>query len=436
VNELEHPAGSKLQQPAATLATITEGIPILRRSGPEKVLVIAGLRTAGLLAVACCAVACCPRQASAMPRPMHAGFVAPARPQSEQTPRAALTIVASGRIRSVRAGEAVYDLGSVDAFDQEIAEQDFTLRNDSSASITVVRLQSSCGCTSAFIRSAGGAIALAPGRQLVAHVAVNLAALHPGPIRKLVEVLVQGDLMPAAVLRVEGTLESAVAFLPQVVDFGRVHSGAAPRITLTVAVNPRVGIAPPPLESTDPGIRIRAIQPAAHDSTTGSPDAGRSNGQAHTRVAQVYEVSLAPDTPLGCVNAMLEFADSPGESSLAARAFSGMVVPVRAEVIGDVSARPQAVVFGAVQQAGGASMQVTLDASAAAAADRLTIRSGSPHLKFSLGPWRSQAPPGRQATLTVQLAANVPTGPFHSELRIALPNGQRLLLPVSAYVTK
>jgi hypothetical protein len=354
-----------------------------------------------------------------------AGWCSPAATQNvppQLTADVGLTIVASDRIEPATPNQAVYDFGKASLLDQTMVEQDFTIRNDSKSQLTVSRLQSSCGCTTAILRSSDGTSAvLAPGGQTGAHVTVNLAGLHAGPIHKLVEVYVEGNPLPAAILKIEGELTPAVTFSPSALSFGRVQAGAEHHLTLTTTLDSRLA-GPrgrmPTLLSSDPSIRVRPI-----------PAPAGASGPART---QAYEVTLAANAPLGFITGQLEFAASRDLSSVVSRALSGASAAVSAQISGDITVQPQVVAFGAVQQGHEASRQLILAGSPAVQLESIVITSESAQLSAKLEPMS----PAHVGKLNVRLSAHAAAGLFRSQLALALPNGQRLLIPVSAYITR
>jgi hypothetical protein len=357
-------------------------------------------------------------------------------PQTVQqaAPRAAnavLTIVASGKIRSLTEGRAVFEMGKPSPMDQTVAEQDFALRNDSKTPVTVARIQTSCGCTTAILRTSNGApTTLKPGEQVSAHVAVNLVGLHAGPLHKVVQVFVQGQPMPAATLRVEGEIAPAVTFAPPMLSFGRVQAGAEHSVTLTATLDARLAGkdgALPSLVTSDPAIRVRPVSAADAKAKTAAGSPART---------QTYEVVLAADAPLGYVAGRLEFVRAPGLSSAAVRALSGVYSSVTALVTGDISVQPPVVAFGAVPQGREIAREVALTGTAAADLGKLAITCDNPRLGAKLGPVSPASGSGRGARLEVRLAPGTAPGLFRSHVTLALPNGQRLIIPVSAYVGK
>jgi hypothetical protein len=331
----------------------------------------------------------------------------------------------------VAPNHAVFDIGKASALDQSAAEQDFTLRNDSRSAVTVTRMQTSCGCTSAILRSPGGVTAaLKPGQQVVAQVAVNLAGLHAGPLRKVVEVFVQGQAIPAATLRIEGEITPAVTFSPPIASFGRIPAGAEHHLTLTATLDARLAGkdgALPSLVTSDPAIRVRP--------TSGTEAKSGLAGKAGTRT-QTYEITLAADAPLGYVAGRMEFTPAPGLSSAAVRAISGIYAAVSALVTVDISVQPSAVAFGAIQRGHEIAREIALTGTSAADLQKLDITSDNPQLSARLGPISAAPGSGHGARLEVRLAGKTTLGLFRSHVKLALPNGQLLLIPVSAYISK
>jgi hypothetical protein len=332
-----------------------------------------------------------------------------------------------------------YDFGEVSLLDTTRIEHRFTFKNTGGTPLKIERLAATCGCTSTIVGSSGpGAYpTLAPGEETSIQVTLNLLPLRPGTLHKSVSVYAEGNAQPVARYEIKGTLLPAVSFSPLLVDFGAVRTGEARSVILTATIDARLAAAGtllPPLVASHPAIRI---QP--------SPDnpAAAKTGPGSRTVARVYTVSLAPDAPLGPLTGSISFAPagspgagSPGAAPLPSRLADALAAPsvfVAGQVAGAVSARPQAVAFGAVPSGHGATRQVVLTGANPTALKNRRVTSDSAWL--TIGPGKRDGEQPLSETIEVALRPDAPAGVLQARLTIALENGQRLLLPVSAYVT-
>lgn len=351
-------------------------------------------------------------------------FVAGAAPIAGAAPAGQATITNTPVTEDAR-----YDFGEVSLLDTTSIEHRFTFKNTGATPLKIERLAATCGCTSTIVGSSGtGAYpTLAPGEETTINVTVNLLPLRPGAQHKSVSVYAEGNAQPVARYEIQGTLLPTVAFSPQILDFGPVGAGETRSIPLTATINARLAAegALPPLVASHPAIRIRP-----------SPETKTSAGSK--TVTRVYTVSLAPDAPLGPLTGSITFAPagSSGAAGLPSRladALGTSSVFVVGQVSGAVSAQPQAVAFGAVASGQGATRQVVLTGANPTALKNRKVTSDSPWLTVGPGKRDDQAP--LSETIEVALRPNAPTGVLQTRLVITLENGQRLLLPVSAYVT-
>lgn len=120
----------------------------------------------------------------------------------------ALTIVAGSGTTLADDATARYDFGTRRLSDESPLEHLFTLRNANAASVTVDRLQSSCGCTTA---SLGGDLDLpltvGPGGLLPVRVRIAPHRLAPGPVEKSVWVFTHGASDAPLLLEITGTMQ-------------------------------------------------------------------------------------------------------------------------------------------------------------------------------------------------------------------------------------
>ncbi len=384
--------------------------------------------------------------------------------------------VADRHAEKIAANRGAYDFGRPNALDAVVIEHTFLLRNDGDTPLTLQRLQSSCGCTTALAEPVSeettlpleGKEALTlqslahrrselaqqdltaksqaapgqpprvplarqtnlptllPGQQVAVRVEVNTAQLASGNVRKSVLVFVRGYSRPLAVMDMTGTLQAPVEFSPRRLDFGRVAARQPKSLTLTATVDPRLaprGILPP-LACSNPGVRLSPLPGEVPRTTPAGPP----------MLVRRYRVTLAPDLPLGALLGSVLFAAAPSDSPLLRSAS----VLVSGQAVGDVTASPQAVAFGAVAAGQAATEQLVLSGKAGTL-DGVMITPANSWLSARLlpaGPTATTAKggpaPAPDRVLEVTLRADAPPGVLQSQLMLTLANGQRLLLPVSA----
>jgi peroxiredoxin len=119
------------------------------------------------------------------------------------------------------------DLGVISPTSSGIVTAVFTLRNEGAKPVTITRVQTSCGCTSAVVQAEGnaspaqaatlpsmsGPVTLAPGRTASVRLTLHTDALHAGPISKAAFVYTTDRPVgqPAARLSLTGALDPGVA---------------------------------------------------------------------------------------------------------------------------------------------------------------------------------------------------------------------------------
>ncbi len=120
----------------------------------------------------------------------------------------ALTVVTGQGTVQADATTARYDFGTRRMSDESPLEHTFTLRNSGTAPVTVDRLQSSCGCTTAFLDGDQDLpLTVGPGGIIPVRVSVAPHRLAPGPMEKSVWVFTHGASDASVLLEITGTLQ-------------------------------------------------------------------------------------------------------------------------------------------------------------------------------------------------------------------------------------
>ncbi len=361
------------------------------------------------------------------------------------------------------------DVGVVSPLDAApAAARIFTLRAPVGL-VAVTRLSPSCHCVSAALLAVGVAESLprtlASGGPLSVAVSVALSELRPGPFTKTVVVyarppgggaefalarlIVRGTLLPAVAVAAGSSAPAApnLAVLP----LGTLDLAAPPDtagVVLVATPDPRLArdhAVVPPLASAIPGVRAERL-----------PDA--KNG------ALRYRVTAAPDAPIGPVLGMLAFAPPVSDRSVRAAAWRSAGIVVTGEVVGDIATSPRVVAFGVAPGAGATpapglaapkagdtvpsslSRAVTLTARDAKSFARRTVTRAWKKPPFSparlLPPATGAGATATERTLLITLAPDAARrvaagengGFFQARVTVRLANGQRLVLPVSAFL--
>ncbi len=332
-------------------------------------------------------------------------------------------------------------------------EQVFTLRNAGRVPLILDRFKSSCGCTRVFLAGmekgeseaeAGGEAlgqTLKPEQEMRARVAIDLTALPPGPFQKTVSVYAQGTTRPVALLTLTGTLLPSVTFRPALLDFGQAAPGQARPVLLTVSYDPRLTANGPlpPLFSTNPDVRIAPVR-----TNPNSPPAPLPAGQR----AETFAVTLVRESPLGFISGSIAF--QPGLAVVPAvgalqpsalrlhPAFLQATALLTGQVTGDVVAEPPVAAFGNAPLGRASMRQIVLTGLRPEALANFKIASASLWVTARLLDASLPAPGANRPTalaLELILSPEAPAGVLQTQVKITLANGQRLLIPITAYVT-
>jgi hypothetical protein len=382
--------------------------------------------------------------------------VSPSQPAPRQNPASEpqaavnLRLIATPGVTLSTPDRGTHDFGKVGLLDKMKIEQTFTLRNEGQTPLTLERVKTSCGCSSAVVRTApkadsnaaastsspGALPTLAPGEEASLRLEVDLTYLAPGAIRKNAMVYVQGNSLPVATAEITGTLLPTVTFTPALVNLDRVVAGKEQSLLVTAVFDARLaaaGGALPALVSSHPHLRVTeenapAATPAAPPHVT-EPDAARPT------FTRTYRLSVAQDIPIGPLTGALSFG---APNSAPPDALKSARVALVGQVVGDVAAQPQALAMGMVPRDRETTQELVLTGVNAAALENLKINSDSTYLSARLDTAAASAAttsaPGAARTLVVTLTPGMPAGALQTQLNVTLANGRRLIIPVNAYV--
>ena len=141
-------------------------------------------------------------------------------------------------------------------------------------------------------------------------------------------------------------------------------------------------------------------------------------------------MTLARDAALGPVRGLLHFAPAAGAAAPGLSLADGPAVPLTGAVTGAATAQPTMLAFGVVRRGRPAVGHIVLSAQDAAIWRSAQIAADGPWVTARLAPSSS----GRR-TLDVTLNSAAPAGSVQSQITVLLANGQRLRIPLSAYVS-
>lgn len=363
-----------------------------------------------------------------------------------------LAFVEEGGVKRVGDAGAAYDFGTVSVLDRGPIEHTFTLRNAGPGPVTLVHVQTSCGCTSAVLGGASqpasegdkaapgnkatpgdkapGAVdgpaaasperpqTVAPGKDVQLRVSLDPSRLATGAVHKTVWVYSDGPVPPLT-LDITGTLRPGAAFSPVALDFGRVKAGDTHPLRLTVTLDPRLAaLGAPRLAASDSNIQIKPVE-------------DKNQAVNDTGAVRVFEVSLAARPHLGVLDGTVSLvpASLPADpKGFDPRAFAGSDVAVTGEVTGNLTATPSTVAFGVVPAGQEATQKVVL-AGPSLSADQVKASCGSPYLTAHI------VPGAGGVVLQVALSGKMPPGSLETQVIVTGPGGEQLVLPALVVVT-
>lgn len=411
-----------------------------------------------------------------MAKPLPLGAFSPA-----QVPFVGLSVLPVVGTGAATSNQAQRNFGQVSALDTPQLTQTFTLRNTGTTPIVLERLVPTCHCTTAAVEGASPSAplpTLAPGQQIPIHVTLALAGHPPGVLIKSVLVFTKNDPAPAAVLQMVGEVRPSLSFTPALLDFGQVTAGQTRALTLTATLDRRLVTRDrlPALVTTNPDIQIA---PAPNTTFNAKKPAEPSTDMEKGTLVRTYTLTLNKDAAMGTVRGSVFFVASavpdsstapvalpnpsvgvagqaklapshtthtyqplPPGGAAAASAFASASVLLMGQVTGPVAAQPQALAFGTVVLGQPSTRQVMLTGMSDAVLRQLKVETASPWFTADLAatplptvPSLASEKASSSRVLVVALSPDAPAGTLQSELKVKLSSGQRLVIPVSAYVT-
>jgi hypothetical protein len=344
---------------------------------------------------------------------------------------------------------ARYDFGKVEAIASTVLRRSLALRNDSSAPLEIAYVQVTCGCSSAILEGGGSPGGngtprkLAPGEKATLQVTVDLGKLQPGHINKFAYVYVQGRGEPAATFEIEGTLLPSIVFRPAFAPFQQVPYGKGATLRMLALLDARAlppgGSLTP--YSTLPEVKVAPVEPTPAEVQAATRPASLPDGlKGKNVVVRAFTLTLAREAPISLLQGAIGFASPHGDTegsgatprSRLVAAVTKVNLPVVGEVVGDVSADPPSLLFGAVGLGKGASRPVTLTGSKPETLEGAQVTGQGQWLEARITPTPGNR---KKAVLNISVRPNAPSMYLYEKVTVTLRNGQRLVLPVAATIS-
>ncbi|HEY3332113.1 MAG TPA: DUF1573 domain-containing protein [Capsulimonadaceae bacterium] len=310
-------------------------------------------------------------------------------------------------------------LGSVSLLDTPTAGGSVTLANAGTEPVTITRVETSCGCTSAVIGDGGSThvpYTIGAGGSVKLSAEILSSHLVPGTIRKTVTIeSAAGDV----VVTLAGEAIGPARFAEDDVNFGAVTLGKAARRRVNVILDRRVSGIPVRLVSGDRNV-VAVQDGAAFDMPNGAK-----------RIS--YTLSIVKTPRLGALSGMLTLLPSKPEASEGVP-YPSVDIPIAGHVVSPtVTVTPPQVVFG-LAAAGKPHVElVTLTGKGVAG---IGIVSKSRDVSAKLLPAKATARKGHATQVAVTLSAKTVEGDVSTELIVTLKDGERFSIPVFATVSK
>jgi hypothetical protein len=322
-------------------------------------------------------------------------------------------------------GSATYDAGTHPVGGTEPFAHNFVLRNTTSAPITIDNEQVGCGCTTLFVSQAGAKSAVPftvpPGGQFTVSMSLDPSMIYAGATNKIAWLFITGQADAAMTLHISVNCIAAVSVDLTNLDFGDMPAGTSHTLSIKVtAIKHLYDNSLPVPVSSSPDVVVAAA---------GTPDTTTFDGAIVTRV---YTVTVPTSAHIGLMAATLKVAEP-------VKTDDPITVFVRANVQGDLSCQPGAVVYGAVARGTTNDFKVVITGASAQALDGLTTTCTNPDIKAAIIP--PAGAPGAQTstaskptcTLDVSYTPSK-SGPLQSDVAVTTKTGQTLDVPVFGYV--
>nr|WP_309687907.1 hypothetical protein [Armatimonas sp.] len=262
--------------------------------------------------------------------------------------------------------------------------------------------------------------------------------LRPGPVHKSVMVNAapaEGGVLPSTAAQYDmiGTILPDIQTFPQVIQLGTVRYGQTPvpSVGITVRFDPRLGDA----------TKLKAVSLAAPDASllkitpVGDPE------KSGDRLQRRYNITLAPNAPLGPILTQLEFLSPTGSPANVQLAYKMGSVTAIGYHSGDLTAQPAVVALGLVSTPTTKTIELTV--TRPELFENLMVKSDTPGVTARLLPAPESVSanqiPQRQVEIAIAPASlpaskeKLATYPFTAKIELKASNGQRFLVTVQGY---
>ncbi len=326
-----------------------------------------------------------------------------------------------------------YEFGKVSLIDTQVVNHVFTLINQGKLPLTIRRVDTSCGCTSAVLQFGNTVatktpihnITLLPGQSCSMNVSVDLTKVELGSVDKGVYIFTNNLEQPTMVVRIVGSVTSGVDFTPKTINFGQIQMGQPTSQTVSVAIDSR-------LITNDDAAYLASNNTAVHLSLAGTRKV-KQDKSGSTCIVQDYLLKLDADAPLGLIVGQITFVYpkkvnlSPDVINVVSQTSSQLA----GQVVGDVSAHPVMIALGAVHIGQKVSQKLVLTSTNASALDGIQV-SDNDSVKVNL---ETAVDGTTTRTIEVTVEPHVTSqGLLQTAIRFTLKNGQKMVIPVLGYI--
>ena len=380
-----------------------------------------------------------------------------------------LYVTASQNVKMAPSNHVIFNFGTVNPLEDAYLKQTFILRNDGRATLSGMRLQLPAmpglqvlAATSGKSRSAPQIMTsnillpdLLSGHTFLLIMSLQVMNQPAGQVNATAFVTLPRKMKPIAAIEMQATIQSSVDFSVPALNYGHIPAGQERVLPLRIELDPR--LAPfgsiPKLYCSNPDIRIISVPLQEQDKRKSQ----LLNARQKATGLYSYLVMLPSDASIGMVSGTLQVVavelpsvmalpqskpsrNQPLSATVVADALRSTSIQITGQVIGDVSSSPGSVLFDSVIQGHPASRRIQLLVKDPKVLDGLQINSPVIWLSARLLANNSKASKralqaGQMAqTLEVILSPQAPHGALRTQLTLTLASGQRLVLPIAAFV--
>jgi len=295
-----------------------------------------------------------------------------------------------------------YDFGQV--LQGKTVSHVFALTNSDAESLTITSVRTSCSACTATVLSNK---TIKPGEAARVEVSVDTSG-YEGRITKVVELGTDDPKRPGIRLEVSATVVPEVRVVPKEVFLGAIVQGDSTELPIDL----RPGAAKQ--------FKVLGVKTAcAFLATECKPGPGAG---ATDEPLYVVTVRLLPKAPIGrFFEKVVVEADCPVKPRL--------VIPIRGQVVGAISAEPAVFSFGSVAQGQASTRTILVRKVGAPTLKVLSAKTDAESLETEV----KEVERGRQYEVGVRLKAGAPPGRIASKIRIETNDKDQPVLECSVY---